>query len=373
MPRFTPLAAELPATVPFVGPENTERARGRTFRARLGANENVFGPSPKAIEAMKRCAAEEAWCYGDPESYALREAIAEHHSIGVENVVVGEGIDGLLGTLTRLLVQPGTPVVTSLGAYPTFNFQVAACGGALHALPYREWYEDHDALAAKSVETDAPLTYLVNPDNPMGTFHPPEVIVDLVKKLPADGLLCLDEAYCEFAPQDELLPIDVSNPKLIRLRTFSKAYGMAGARMAYAIGHTELISAFNKVRNHFGVNRIGQAGALAALQDQDWLAQCLEQVAVANVRLAQIARENGLTPRPSHANFVAMDTGRDSTFAKACVGAFAARDIFIRMPGAAPLNRHIRISAGTARDLDLVAEAMPAVLAAAERAVASAA
>ncbi|WP_040304583.1 pyridoxal phosphate-dependent aminotransferase [Ahrensia sp. R2A130] len=371
MPRFTPLAADLPSTVPFVGPENTERARGRSFRARLGANENVFGPSPKAIEAMQKCAAEEAWCYGDPESFALRDAIAEHHNVGVENVVVGEGIDGLLGTLTRLLVQPGTPVVTSLGAYPTFNFQVAACGGALHAVPYRDWYEDPDALAAKTLETNAPLTYLVNPDNPMGTFHQPAVITKLVDQLPDDGLLCLDEAYCEFAPQDELLPIDVSNTKLIRLRTFSKAYGMAGARMAYAIGHADLIGAFNKVRNHFGVNRIGQAGALAALGDRDWLTHCVSQIADANARLADIARDNGLAPLGSHANFVAMDTGRDGAFSKAVVEAFAARDIFIRMPGVAPLNRHIRISAGTEHDLDIIAEAMPAVLEEADRATSS--
>ncbi len=105
-PRFTPLSASLPATVPFVGPETQERLTGRAFRARLGANESLFGPSPKAIAAMER-AAKDAWMYGDPEVHNLRAALAAHHGVTPAHIVVGEGIDGLLGYLLRLLVGPG--------------------------------------------------------------------------------------------------------------------------------------------------------------------------------------------------------------------------------------------------------------------------
>ena len=113
--RLTPLAASLPATVPFVGPEAQERAMGRRFAARIGANESVFGPSPKAVAAMA-AAAGEVWKYGDPEIFELKAALAAHHGVRPENVSVGEGIDGLLGNLVRLLVAPGTPVVTSAGS-----------------------------------------------------------------------------------------------------------------------------------------------------------------------------------------------------------------------------------------------------------------
>ena len=126
-PILTNLAQSLPSTVPFVGPEAQERARGRPFIARLGANENVFGPSPSAIEAM-RAAAEDVWMYGDPESHDLRHALARHHGVDPANIIIGEGIDGLLGYLVRLLVGAGDTVVTSAGAYPTFNYHVAGYG-----------------------------------------------------------------------------------------------------------------------------------------------------------------------------------------------------------------------------------------------------
>ncbi|MCP3879139.1 MAG: pyridoxal phosphate-dependent aminotransferase, partial [Sulfitobacter sp.] len=131
--RLTPLADALPSTVPFVGPETQERAMGRVFDARLGANENVFGPSPRAIEAMAQA---QQWMYGDPESHDLRAALAAHHGISPANIIVGEGIDGLLGYLVRLMVTEGDAVVTSDGAYPTFNYHVAGFGGVLHKVPY---------------------------------------------------------------------------------------------------------------------------------------------------------------------------------------------------------------------------------------------
>ena len=111
-----------------------ERERGAPFRARIGANESVFGPSPHAVDAMAK-AARDVWKYGDPENHLLRNALATHHNIAMENIVVGAGIDGLLGALARLLVQPGTPVVTSAGAYPTFNYHVLGYGGAPHPVP----------------------------------------------------------------------------------------------------------------------------------------------------------------------------------------------------------------------------------------------
>ncbi|WP_170465921.1 pyridoxal phosphate-dependent aminotransferase [Ruegeria arenilitoris] len=362
-PRYTPLAQSLPATVPFVGPETQERQRGAPFVARLGANESVFGPSPRAIAAMAETA---IWMYGDPENHDLRDALADHHGVSPENIVVGEGIDGLLGYLVRLMVGPGDAVVTSDGAYPTFNYHVAGFGGTLHKVPYRDDHEDPVALFAKAAEVDAKLVYLANPDNPMGSWHSGADIMSAMENLPDGCLLVLDEAYVECAPEGTAAPVAADDPRVIRMRTFSKVYGMAGARVGYAIAAPGLISAFNKVRNHFGMNRTAQAGALAALQDSDWLDHVQTKITEARTQISRIARENGLIPLPSATNFVAIDCGRDGAFAKAVLDALVAQGIFVRMPFAAPQNRSIRVSCGEISDLEAFATALPRALAAAK-------
>jgi len=278
-------------------------------------------------------------------------------------VMVGEGIDGLLGYLVRMLIEPGDRVVTSSGAYPTFNFHVSGFGGQLVTAPYLDDAEDPESLLALAAETGAKLIYLANPDNPMGTWHNAETIEKMISRTPEGCLLILDEAYIEFAPEGTAPKIDVAARGAVRLRTFSKAHGMAGARVGYAIGHAELIDAFNKVRNHFGMSRISQAGALAALEDGAWLRSVVEKVAEARQRIAEVARENNLLPIPSATNFVTIDCGGDGDFARKVLAGLVKRDIFVRMPFVAPQDRCIRVSAGTKRDLDLFAAALPAALA----------
>lgn len=356
-PHLTPLAASLPASVPFVGPEAQERARGAPFAARIGANESVFGPSPRARQAMER-AATDIWMYADPESHDLKAAIAEANGVTPANVVVGEGIDGLLGYLVRLMVTAGDAVVTSDGAYPTFNYHVTGFGGVLHTVPYKEDAEDPQALFAKAARTGAKLVYLANPDNPMGSWHEGAALLTALDDLPGDCLLVLDEAYVELAPQGTALPIAADDPRVIRMRTFSKAYGMAGARVGYALGAPELIAAFDRVRNHFGMNRAAQVGALEALRDTDWLETVRDKVEASRMRIVKIARKHGLTPLPSAANFVAIDCGGDGAFARSVLDGLVSRGVFVRMPFAEPQNRCIRVSCGTDGDLDALDAAL---------------
>ncbi len=361
-PRYTALAQTLPATVPFVGPEAQERTMGKAFRARLGANENVFGPSPKATEAMQR-AVDGIWMYGDPESLDLRHALAKFHAISPENIVVGEGIDGLLGYLVRLLIEAGDTVVTSKGAYPTFNYHVAGFDGVLHTVPYKDDREDLAALINKAAEVNAKLVYFANPDNPMGTWVSGDKIVAALDHLPEGALLVLDEAYIEFAPEGSAAKVNIEDPRLIRMRTFSKAYGMAGARVGYALGARDLIRNFEKIRNHFGMNRAAQVAALVALGDADWLAETNAKVAEARVEIDKIARANGFTTLPSATNFVAVDCGRDATYAKAVLDGLVARGVFVRMPFVEPQSRCIRVSCGPAEFLEILADELPHVVA----------
>ncbi|MEX1663590.1 pyridoxal phosphate-dependent aminotransferase [Thioclava sp. 15-R06ZXC-3] len=360
-PRYTKLINSLPATVPFIGPEEQERIAGRPFTARLGANENGFGPSPRAIAAMA-AAAGDVWKYGDSSSHDLRAAIAAAHGVGIENVLVGEGIDGLLGYLCRLMIEPGDAVVTSDGAYPTFNYHVAGFGGVLHKVAYHDDREDPQALLAKAAETNAKLVYLANPDNPMGSHHPREAVEAMIEALPDGTLMVLDEAYVEFAPEGTEARIAADDPRVIRMRTFSKAHGMAGARVGYALAAPSLIAAFDKIRNHFGMCRISQAGALAALQDTTWQAYMRLLVTGARTRITQIAAQNGLTALPSAANFVAIDCGADGAFARTVLQELGKRSVFVRMPFVAPQDRCIRVSVGPEPELDAFAAALPEAL-----------
>ncbi|MFN7027472.1 MAG: pyridoxal phosphate-dependent aminotransferase [Pseudorhizobium sp.] len=361
--RFTPLVTSLPATVPFVGPEAIERSRGLTVKARIGANESGFGPAPSVLAAITE-AASSTWKYNDPENFALKQALAAHLGCQAANLAIGEGIDSLLGQIVRLVIEPGLAVVTSFGAYPTFNFHVTGHGGRLITVPYVDDREDLNGLLDAVRRENPPLVYLANPDNPMGSWWDADSVIAFARAVPETTLLILDEAYCETAPAGSTPSIDalIDRPNVIRTRTFSKAYGLAGARVGYAISTPGTALAFDKIRNHFGMARISTAAALAALADQKYLGEVVGRIGASRDRISGIARSNGLAPLPSATNFVAIDCRRDDAYAKAIVDGLMEHGIFIRMPGVAPLHRCIRISAGTESDMSLLEEALPTVL-----------
>jgi histidinol-phosphate aminotransferase len=355
---FTRIVRELPATVPFLAPEAIERRSGKKLTLRLGANESAFGPSPLALKAMRAAAAQISY-YGDPESYDLRAALAARHSVGMEHIVIGCGVDDLLELIVRTYLEPGQTAVTSLGGYPTFAYHVAGYGGKLERVPYHDDHNDLAGLAGAANRTAARIVYLANPDNPSGTWVTAEEIGALLEALPVDCLLLLDEAYSDFAPAEALPAIDASDPRVIRARTFSKAHGMAGARLGYALATSEIIATFDKIRLHFGVNRIAQAGALASLRDTAYLQSVVALVAEGRSEYVALAHEMGVTPLPSATNFVTIDVGGVER-AKALVAALAERGVFIRMPGAPPLDRCVRVTVGTPDERDAFAEALRA-------------
>lgn len=345
--RFTSLVRNLPSAIPFVGPEALERIRGCPFEARIGANESASGLSPRAEAALHAAIGREgcSW-YPDPESQELREALAQKHSVDPEEICVDAGIDSLLGLAVRMLVEPGAAVVTSLGAYPTFNYHVNGFGGHLHTVPYRNCFEDPEALLAQARTSTASLLYLSNPDNPMGTRIDKNEVTTLIESLPEHCTLALDEAYADFDSDDEIVPIDTENHQVIRFRTFSKAYGMAGMRIGYAIAHRTLISGLNRIRNHFGLSRLAQIAALASLEDDEMLPAIRQAVADGRARIESLATELQLPFVPSHTNFVAVNVG-SSTRAKTLLGLLNERGVFLRMPGIPPLDEYLRIGVGT--------------------------
>lgn len=361
-PALTRLAEQLPDTVPFVGPEALERISGIPCRARIGANESGFGPSPKVVTAIAAMAGD-IWKYGDPETHDIKQAIARHHAVDASNVTVGGGVDGLLGLAVRLFVPEGGAVVASLGGYPTFNYHVVGFGGRLVTVPYRGDREDLEGLAEATRRENAPMVYLANPDNPMGTWWEAGEVTRFIESLPDSSMLILDEAYGETAPASALPPLDISRPNVLRMRTFSKAYGLAGLRCGYALGEASMIRAFDRVRNHFGVNRIAQQAAIVALEDQDYVRDVVQRVKVARERITGMAEANGMRALPSATNFVAVDCGADGPFALRVLQALGRRGVFVRKPAAPVLDRCIRVSVGPEREMAILEQEFPGALA----------
>jgi histidinol-phosphate aminotransferase len=360
--RFSRVVGALPSIVPFVPPEAFEREMGAALRLRIGANESNFGPSPKAVAAMSAASAHANW-YCDPEGHVLREALARRHDCRRDNIALGAGADALLGLTVRSFIDVGEPVVMSTGGYATFAFHVNGFGGKLVTVPYRGDRNDPVALAAAARECSARLVYLANPDNPSGSWLDAATQLKLLADLPKGCILVLDEAYADFTRPGILPECDPEDTRLIRVRTFSKAHGMAGARIGYAIAPAEVVRAFDKIRNHFGVNRVAQEGALASLGDPGFIADVVRQVEAGRQDYERIARDLGLVPLPSMTNFVAIDCGSNAR-AKAVLTRLRERErVFIRMPGLPPLDRCIRVSVGTPPERALFAEALRRVLA----------
>lgn len=345
---FTRIVKDIPALVPFVGVKTMERLKGHSIKLRLGANESCFGISPLAREAIQEVT-EQIALYGDPESYDLRTILAANHEITKENIVIGSGIDDLLGLVVRTFIEPGQATVMSRGSYPTFNYHVLGYGGQMFFVPYKNFHNDLGALLETAKKVNARIIYLVNPDNPTGTYLLTDKIYGVIRQLPPQCLLLLDEAYVDFAPTNAVLPMQPFHPQVIRLRTFSKGHGLAGARIGYAIADASIIAAFEKIRLHYGVNRVAQAAALASLKDTNFLKMVIAEVEAGRNEYISLAQELELSTLPSATNFVSIDMGTQER-AFSTVEKLFELGTFIRTPSADPLNRYIRVTVGTPQE-----------------------
>lgn len=337
------VAAHLPAATPFVAPETIERRRGVPFDVRLGANESALGPSPRALVAARRALRRAAW-YGDPESHELRERLASSTGASRGEILVGSGIDDLLGLAVRGVLNPGEIAVATRGTYPTFAYHVRAQGGRLVGVPYDDDLRvDVAALADRATERGARIVYLANPDNPTGTFHGEDEIRALDARLPRDCALFVDEAYRDFVSPPSMTP---PRGRLLRFRTFSKSHGLAGLRIGYLLASEAYVSAFDKLRVQFGVNRVAQAAALASLSDPEHLEWVVAETLLGRRRTATLAERLGWRALPSSANFVAFDVGAAAA-AAAWVAALQEHSVFVRTGTAPPVDRCVRVTVGT--------------------------
>ncbi len=335
--------------------ESVRRQYGLSRIAKLASNENPLGTSPAALEAMRRSLAE-LNLYPDG-GLRLREVLAEQFDLKVENVIAGSGSEGIMSNIIRAFLCDEDEVLTTEAAFIGFQVLARSRGVRYRTVPYRDWHYDLEALAAQ-VNERTKIVYLANPNNPTGTIFTRHQFDDFYRHVPERVLIILDEAYFEYAKDNPRYPdsMHYRYDNVITLRTFSKVYGLAGARIGYGFAHEELIRNLLKVKLPFEPSTPSQAAGIAALSDHEFLHRSLELNARGLRLLTEGLKDLGLTVVPSQANFVmtVLPTEEDAmrTFED-----LLSQGVVVRPLKAFGLPNCLRVSTGTDADNQLCIDA----------------
>ena len=297
--------------------KDVRREIGREI-VRLASNENPLGPSPKAIAAAER-ALGAVNRYPDGGDFYLREALAARHGVGIENIILGAGSSELIQMAGAALLRPGDAGVTSCGTFPLYPIAIQIAGAELIEAPLRDYAIDLDAIAER-LPNNTRLIFLANPNNPTGTMFAASDFAAFLERVPEDALVVLDEAYSDYvehADYSRSIELVREGRNVFVLRTFSKAYGLAGLRIGYGIGAARLLVEFDKVRVPYNTSSVAESAALAALDDGEHVRRSVE---LNRAGVAQLARGlEALAARyvPPAGNFVLVEVGRDATLVSA--------------------------------------------------------
>jgi histidinol-phosphate aminotransferase len=333
---------------------------------KMASNENPFGPSPKAVEAMKGALAESNF-YPDNDAIELRQRLAEAHNVKPEQIVPTAGSTALLGIIARTLLSPGLNAITSERSFIVYPIATQAAGGQLIQVPMRSDGFDLNAIAV-AIDQHTRIIYISNPNNPTGTLVPAREFDHFLDQLPDHVIVILDEAYYDFAQSfaairgaDYSHSLNYVNQgrKVVVLRTFSKAHGLAGVRVGYGIGPSELMSYFARMRTTFSVSVVAQAAALAALDDEAHTQKTLKNNAEQSARLMAAITELRYHPVPTWANFLYCELGDD---AAAVAKRLQAEGVIVRPLGPWGAPTAIRITIGTPEQNDIFLKAFKKVM-----------
>lgn len=320
------------------------RATGATDIIKLASNENPLGPSPKARAAML-AALDDLHRYPDGGG-ALKAALADRYGIRPENVVLAGGSDSLMMAIVRAFVTPGGEVVTSAGSFLQYLLMPKAQGAVVKAAPLKNYHYDLEAIAAL-VTARTQLVFLANPNNPTGTIFSRTEWDAFYRSVPSDTLIVLDEAYAEFVHELPEWPDSMAYryDNVLTLRTFSKAYGLAGVRLGYGFGHADWIRELHKVKLPFEPSSLALAAGEAALDDTAFVQQYLQLVREGRRYFEERFTAMGIAYAPSAANFV-MACFPDAATATQIHAALLAEGIIVRPLKAFGLPEAVRITIG---------------------------
>jgi histidinol-phosphate aminotransferase len=328
MSRFFDLISKPARDLGTLNPPGTTPAalERRSHLIKLDSNENPFGPSSRAIDAM-RSALSAANLYPDDDCSRLRLKLALHHGLPAEQVLVTAGSTALLSLLCQTLLAPGLNAVTSERSFIVYSMAVQAAGAHLIEAPMNDDSFDLEAILT-AIDSNTRLVFLANPNNPTGTMLEAAVVEHFLSRLPGHVVVVLDEAYYEFAVHFAALQgLTYSNSldyirqgaSVVVLRTFSKAHGLAGLRVGYGLGPAELLGYCARMRNTFSVSSVAQAAALAALDDHQHIQRVVQSNAVQSRVLAQGLSGLGYRVAPTSANFLFCDLGEDAASVANCL------------------------------------------------------
>jgi histidinol-phosphate aminotransferase len=319
---------------------------------KLGSNENPFGPSPLALRAMET-ASKSVNLYPDNDMVALRERLAAHHGVSPNQLIVTAGSTNLLDIVARTLLAPGLNAVTSERSFIIYPIVTRSAGAELRQVPTRDDGFDLDAIS-DAIDSDTRLVFIANPNNPTGTLIPAREMDRFLDRLPEKVVVALDEAYYDYAEWiARERGVDYSHAmdyvrherSVLVLRTFSKAFGLAAMRVGYGLGPAELISYLTRLKTAFIVNGLGEAGALAALDDREHYEKSMRNNSAQLAVLTRQLRELGYAPVESWANFLYIETGED---ASALGRRLQMNGVIVRpLTGAWGARTAIRVSVGT--------------------------
>jgi len=353
-----PWVLSLKPYVPGKPAGELQRDLGISDVLKLASNENALGPSPLAVAAMVRATAD-AHIYSDPATHALRERLSRHLGVSMARIIVGNGSNECITHLVRCFATPDDNVVVSQYGFVAYRVVAGAAGVDVREVPVRAGRSDLDAMAA-ACDAQTRLLFVANPNNPTGTYNARAELERLLDRVPSHVMVVLDEAYFEYADAADYpdgMAYLARRENLAVLRTFSKAYGLAGCRIGYGVVPEYAAGRTNRVREPFNVNHLAQVAALAALDDTAHLDLVTETNRCVRAELYQGLESMGIEFEKTQTNFVLF---RSPIGGAALNEELLRRGIIVRPMTAYGLPDHIRVTVGTAaqnqRFLDALAE-----------------
>ena len=326
---------------------------------KLASNENPLGLPPKARAALEAAVADLAR-YPDGNGFALKDRIAERFAVGHDTIVLGNGSNDILELVARTFLQAGDSAVYSEYAFAVYPLAIQSVGAERIEVKAREYGHDLDAMLA-AIRPDTKLVFVANPNNPTGTLLKPGALLEFLEQVPERVLVVLDEAYTEYLPSEvasDSIGWLTRFPNLIVSRTFSKAYGLAGLRVGFALAHREVAGLVNRLRQPFNVNSLAQAAAAAALDDTDFLARSVALNRQGMTQLTGAFQRLGLPYIPSWGNFVTFHVAD----AKALNAHLLRNGVIVRPLAPYNMPNSLRVSIGLPEENARFIEVLEAAL-----------
>ncbi|WP_432784769.1 Histidinol-phosphate aminotransferase [Oligella sp. MSHR50489EDL] len=336
---------------------------------KLASNENPLGFSPRVkqalIDYLSNSSLADLGRYPDPNAFDLKAVLAKHYGVDMANITIGNGSNDLLEIVSLAFLNRDSSAVYSENAFVVYNLSTQARGARHLAVPSKDLGLDLDRMF-EAIEEDTRLVYIANPNNPTGSFHPKEEIIaflDRVRETRGNKtLVVLDEAYNEYLDPElrfNSAELIAEYPNLVVLRTFSKAYGLAGLRVGFAIAHAEVTDYLNRVRQPFNVNTLAQLAAIVALQDEGFLEQSYQMNKAGKAYLSAEFDRMGIAYVPSFTNFILFEMNEGPKVAQALL----AKGVIVRPVVGDGLPNYLRVSIGTEAENQRFITALKEVLA----------